>query len=374
MRICNHAALAAALFFPHPAFAQTQPTTSPQNEQAFERAKLEAQDASLPRVQVKSIKDVIRFSRQQSQLLAKSQLADLKQETRISAPDAPGSIKMRPFVLSITPDGEAPGFSYIQNDLTGPAPFQSITTVSLAAGKLTIARDTQHGTVTESVQLLQDPVSPSGDPDSPTISLYLSRQDDSGTSQSYSVKRTASSFDDLCIRYPDDVNEHLRPVFRDFKQEAAVLAPDPAVAWQVLASDYTIDPVTLERVNALVTRLDADSYEDRQTALAGLREIGQPAANILMRAERAAMSPEKQSGVDTLLAPYVRLTVDEVKSLRDNPTFLLDALTIDDLELRKLAWQRLQPMLKSDVRFDPGDDDAHRNAAIDKLRALQKKP
>ncbi|MBC8109038.1 MAG: hypothetical protein H7Z14_20800 [Anaerolineae bacterium] len=261
----------------------------------------------------------------------------------------------------------------MQNDLTGPAPFQSITTVSLTAGKLAVARDKQEGDVTSSVQLLQDPPSLDPNPESPTIVLYITRHDESGKTQDVSIKHSATSFDDLCIKYADDVNQYLRPIVRDFKQEAAAFAPDPRVAWQVLAGDYTIEPATLEKVNRLVTKLDADSYEDRQTALAALREIGQPAAIILMRAERAAMSPEKQSGVDTFLAPFIQLTSDEVKSMQDSTTFLLDALTIDDVELRKLAWERLKSITGTNVEFDPRGEDSQRAAALNQLRASLKK-
>ena len=123
----------------------------------------------------------------------------------------------------------------------------------------------------------------------------------------------------------------------------------------------------LEKVNALVTKLDAESYEDRRTALAGLREIGQPAAVILMCADRAAMSPEKQGSVDEFLAPYVQLTADEATAMRDDPAFLLDVLASDDVELRKLAWARLKTTTNTDINFDPRGENSERQAAIDRL-------
>ena len=373
------ASLAAALLFVvHPLHAQAQPATtapnlSPQQEQAIERMKLEADNAALPRREATSIDQVIRFSRQNGQLIAKAQLEDLQQETRIIVPDMPGFLKMRLFTPAAATDRAETGYSFTQNDVTGPLPSQSITSISLTAGKLAIARDWERGDVSNSVQLLQDPPSPDPNPESPTIVLYISRQDPTGATPNISFKRTAASFDDLCIRFADDVNQYLRPIIRDFKQEAAVFAPDPRVAWQVLGSDYTIDPATLEKVNALVTKLDADSYEDRQTALASLREIGQPAAIILMRAERSAMSPEKQSGVDTFLASFVQLTGDEVRSMRDSTTFLLDVLTMDDVDLRKLAWERVKSITQTNVQFDPSGDEAQRAVALDQLRASLKK-
>lgn len=364
------------LFLAHASLAQTRPASSPsaspEQEQAIDRVKLEADNASLPRRDVKSITDVLRFNRQRGQLVAKTPLEDLKQETRIIVPDMPGLTKLRVFALNVGLDRQEAGFTFQQNDLTGPPPFQSITTISLTAGRLSIARDRQQGDVTTSVQLLQEPPAEEPNPESPTIVLYISRHDENGNAQDLSIKRSATSFDDLCIRYADDINQYLRPIFRDLKQES-LFAPEPAVAWQVLGSEYTIDPATLEKVNKLVTKLDAESYEDRQAALAGLREIGQPAAIILMRAQRTAMSPEKQSGVDTFLAPFIQLSSDEVKTMRDSTTFLLDALTIDDVELRKLAWERLKTLTGTNVQFDPSGDESQRAPALDQLRASLKK-
>jgi hypothetical protein len=188
------------------------------------------------------------------------------------------------------------------------------------------------------------------------------------------LKRTANTFDDLCIKYADDVNRYLRPVLRDFKQESSVFAPNTQLAWQALGADYIIEPAMLERVSKLVTKLDADSYEERQAAIEGLRQIGEPAALILMRADRSAMSPEKQSGVDEFLAPFVQLTSDEAEAMRDDPTFLLDVLASDDVELRKLAWERLKAVTHTEVNFDPRGEASERAAAIGKLRATIKKP
>ena len=50
--------------------------------------------------------------------------------------------------------------------------------------------------------------------------------------QDFSFRRTANTFDDLCIRYTDDVNRYLRPVLRDFKQEASIFTANPQLAWQ----------------------------------------------------------------------------------------------------------------------------------------------
>src|SRR5215203_5860558 len=109
-RVIASIATVLVLLVANRSFAQTQPTTapalSPQQEQVVERMKLEADNATLPRREVKSISDVLRFSRQQARLVAKNQLEDLKQETRLVVPDLPGLIKIRPFVLNEATDHE----------------------------------------------------------------------------------------------------------------------------------------------------------------------------------------------------------------------------------------------------------------------------
>jgi hypothetical protein len=356
-----------------PISAPSRDNLTPQQEQILDRIKLEAEAATMSRRQVTSIEDVIQFRRHGGQLAATLKAAPVDQETRLIVPGVAGLLKLRTFTLNAGAGETETGYTLTLNDLTGQAPFQSITMVSLMAGKLSLSRDRQEGDTTTNVQLLQGPPQQTPDPDAPACVLYISRTDSSGRTQDVSFKRTANTFDDLCIKFSDDVNQFLRPILRDFKQESAVFAPNTQLAWQVLGGDYIVEPSVLERVNRLVTKLDADSYEDRQAALEGLREIGEPAALILMRADRSVMSPEKQSSVDEFLTPFVQLTADEAKAMRDDPTFLLDILTSDDVELRKLAWERLKSISHTDVNFDPRGEDAERAAAIDKLRATIKK-
>jgi hypothetical protein len=356
----------------------TAPTTAPgqftpQQEQALERLKLEADHAALPTRELKSIDEVIAFRREGAQLLVTPQLDRLDQETRLIVPGVNAFKKLRPFVLNTGLGQQERGFSFLMHDLSGPAPSHAITNVSYTAGKLMIARDHQHHDVVTSVQYIQDPIPSTPDPDSPTVTMYVSRHDENDATPDLQLKRTANSFDDLLIRYPQDVNTFFRPILREFKQEHAVFAPDKRIAWQVLGEDYIIEPAMLERVNKLVTRLDAENYEDRQAAMEGLREIGQPAAVILLRADRGAMSPEKQSSVDEFLGSFIQLTADEANAMRDDRTFLLDVMTSDDVELRKLAWERLKSITNTTIDFDPRGEDAERAAAIDHLRASIKK-
>src|SRR5688572_12436770 len=206
------------------ALAHAQPTTtpstaphqmSPQQEQILERLKLDSDHSALPKREVKSMDEVIGFRREGGQLVATPKLERLDQETRVIVPGVNAFMKLRPFVLNVGMGEKHHGFSFLMHDLSGPAPSHAITNVSHTAGKLMISRDHQQNDVVTSVQYIQDPIPPTPDPDSPTVTLYVNRHDENDASPDFQFKRTASSFDDLCIRYPQDVHTFFRPILRE---------------------------------------------------------------------------------------------------------------------------------------------------------------
>jgi hypothetical protein len=201
------------------------------------------------------------------------------------------------------------------------------------------------------------------------VKLYISRRNSTDDKAEVELTLTAPTFAQLVLDHPREVDEFVRPILRDFGQEAAVFAPDPKAAWQVLADDATLDPAIVERVNAAALKLDAESFRDREAALTALQEIGQPAALVLMKADRHAMSPEKQSNVDTFLAPYLPLAADEARRLRDDPHFLLDCQSLDDATLRALAWKRFKSAANPKLQYEPHADAATRAASLSRLRA-----
>jgi hypothetical protein len=316
---------------------------------------------------------LFKFEQRDSQLIVRSKLEDLEDETRIVITGDASVMTYRPMGDRVP--NEPRDFNFIQQDFSGPAGSQTITTVILAAGRLTLARESENGAGTRSVQLLEDPPPPPDavpNPDEPPVRLYISKQDASGTPD-VQVKRTAQSFRELCLKFPDDINQHVRPILRGLKQESAVFAPDSKLAWQVLSQDWTAPTQLEEKVNALVQKLDATDFQSRSDALAALKDLGQPAANILIRGDHSKLSAEQQSAVDSMLEPYVLISSDEVKKLRDDITFLTDTLSSDDVELRKLAWQRIKSLTNTELEFDPAATDATRIEVIQKLRQSARK-
>lgn len=356
--------------------AQPRPTThpattqlSPEDEKKLEMVKLEAEVAGLPRREFDSIEQAIQFRRQRDQLVATCAVSDNDALTRLLVRGAKGVLTLQ-FLGEPPPaeSNEPRNFQFKQDDLTGPGSLRVITELSWTAGKLTLAHSVETDDSLFTVQLIQDP--PSTDPSEPATKLYVNIHNDASEKPLVDLKLEATTFAQLCIDHPAEVEAYVRPILRDFKQDAAVFAPDPKAAWQVFIDDYAPDAATVERVNAVAKRLDAEDFRDREAALAALADIGQPAALVLMKADRSSMSPEKQSSVDTFLAPYLPLGAEEVKRLRESRTFLLDALSLDDASLRSLAWKRLSAVANvPPTAFNPNAEEASRIAAIAKLRA-----
>jgi len=363
--------------------AQVPPTSQPaattrsaEDDKKLEVLRLEAEAAGLPIRKFDSIDAVIRFSRKGDQLIVACTINDIDELTRLLVRGTPGMLKVR--LLGEAPPAELNeprSFQFTQNDLTGPGSMNVVTDVSWAAGRLSVARGIEDERRLSNVQLLQAPPSTQLDPSEPAVKLYITRHNSEDGKPELDLKLQATTFTQLCLDHPREVDEYLRPIIRDFKQEAAVFAPDPKAAWQAFAEDAAPDAATIERVNAVAKKLDAEDFRDREAALNALQEIGQPAALVLMKADRKSMSPEKQSSVDTFLAPYLPLAADEARRVHDDPIFLLDCLSLDDVTLREVAWKRLVAVAHPKVQYDPRADDATRARAATELReSLHSRP
>ena len=350
----------------------SQPATtqlSPEEEARRERAALDEEVRQLPTRRIDSVKDVLRFKKQDERLRAECLVNDLEQNTfhRMMVEDLSGVVTLR--TGGPEPLGDEPqDFMFLQRDMTRLTSPVIQTTVSSVAGRLTIAREQESEKMFSSVQLIQDPPVPDPDPTEPPVRLYIARDNKLTQQRDVDLKLNAMSFAQLYLQHPREVDQYLRPVLRDLKQEAGVFAPDAKVAWQVLAADATIDPQLVAKVNDAVTKLDAPNFQEREGALSSLQELGEPAALALMRADRSKLSPDKQSGVDSFLAPYLPLSADDAKRLGQDKTFLMNVLSTDDAELRRLAWARLQKIAHPPVQFDANADDSTRATQLSKLR------
>jgi hypothetical protein len=278
---------------------------------------------------------------------------------------------MRLTLLGPQDDPQAVGrnFSFLQQDLTDAEAGQVYTNVSAIAGQLILSRDSENEHYTSSVQLVQDAPLPAGtlrseDP----VRLLVHRSDNLGKENEFDLKLSAPDLTQLRKKHAREVDQYLRPIFRDFKQEAALFGVKPQIAWQVLASNSAADPVMTQRINDIIKRLDADSFRDRQAALAELKQIGQPAAMNLSKMDRGKLSVQQNAAIESFLVEFAPLASEEMPALIDDKGFLLDVLYNDDPTLRKLALERLSKLTGRHIELDANLDTAARSDAIAKLR------
>jgi len=352
--------------------ASSPPATtqvSPEEEARRERAAVEAEVRQLPTKQVGSVRDVLRFAKKDERLFVESILNDVEfgATTHLLVGDLPGIVTLQP--RESLPLGDEPrDFNFMEREMSDPPKPVIHTTVSAVVGRISVVRDEESETFASSVQYIQDPQVPDPDPTEPPVRLYISRDNKLTQQREVDLKLNAKSFTELYLRHPRAVDQYLRPILRDLKQEAAVFAPDPKAAWQVLGANAKVDPQAAAKVEQALAKLDAQSFQEREAALAALQEIGEPAALVLMRADRSKLSADKQSGVDSFLAPYLPLSPEDVKRMSEDKSFLLNVLSADDLELRRLGWDRLAKITGTPNAFDPAADDATRAAQVAKLR------
>ncbi|HLL91124.1 MAG TPA: hypothetical protein VK324_17625 [Tepidisphaeraceae bacterium] len=254
------------------------------------------------------------------------------------------------------------------NDAAG----ESMTTVTAAPGYLGIFAD--HATADEtsrrSIQYLQRVplLGQSPEVDDPPVKLYVDVNEPATGLPATKLQLTATDFVDLRERYPRETARFLMPVLAQLQQEATVLAPDPALAWQVFADQRQTDDATRAAVEALVARLGADRATDRAAAAAELKEMGPKGAVALMRLDRSALSAEQNTRIDELLAPFQPADPARTLALAADADFLVDCLYLDDPALRTAAVARLSEIAGRPVKFDITARGRARSEAVEQVR------
>jgi hypothetical protein len=171
----------------------------------------------------------------------------------------------------------------------------------------------------------------------------------------------------LVRKHQGGVELYLRPVLRDLGQEA-LLAPEPALAWQVFAAQWNPSDALKKEVNAILPKLDAQGYAERESASKDLAKLGPEAAMLAMQLDRSKLSAEQNTRLDSLVAANTPITRGEATQLRDDVTFLLDCLSSDDEPIRAAAVERLRAVCRRPIEFDPKADSAARDRAVAVLR------
>lgn len=254
-------------------------------------------------------------------------------------------------------------------DMTRPHRVYTHAAVYFLPGHLMLTEDDELAAGSLTVQLIDERLilEQTGTGLQGKTSLFVRASDDADH-VTVNLRLFAPDLKTLYREHAAEVDQYLRPVLRDLKQEA-ILAIDPALAWQVLGGDAKPDRALAARVDALVRQMDAESYRDRAAAADTVRELGGPAAIVLMHADRTSLSDEQRTRIADALSLYRTLSDPEAAKLGANPDFLVDCLEMPDVELRRLAMARLEKTLGRKIAFEPGGTEAARASAIENLRS-----
>ena len=334
------------------------------DEAPFEQQKAQMkQEAENEAQQLKSIKadkieDVCRFELDGNDLVLRTKLTATDGYVRLNCEGLSGFAK----VLVTTPNG-ANAFNLIHQDFAGTDVM--FTTVFSVPHNLHVSRDEERADERRNIQLIQsDQYTADGEG---KIKLYINVSRKSGEVIT-DLKLPAANILELRRKHPMEVAMYVEPIFRDLHQEAVLGAVDPRLAWQVFGSLFVPTPELEAQVGALVKRLDAEKFADREAASADLGKLGAPAAMVLARMSRGGMSEEQHTRIDALIAPYKPLPDEEAAKLRGDKFFLMDSLYCDDLQVRQWALKELNTVLKTTVAFDVNAPFDQRKAAISKIR------
>jgi hypothetical protein len=349
--------------------ANAAPAAEPTFEQEMivERTRLEKEASELPVIHVASLRDVIAFEQKNDLLVGRSPLPDEPSPARLNVPGLPGLLRFMRLGMPRPADQGPRDFQIIHDDLTRPAEGHVSTMISFAAGRLLIARDRESATDHSSIQFIQDGSAIDG-PREDLVRLYITFNIGENE-KAIDTRVSAADFPQLRRRYAREVDEFLRPIVRDFGAEGTMFAVTPEVAWQVLGGDYAPDSAMKKRVNELVQQFNADDFRVRQSAIDELKKLGQSAVLALMKLDRAPLSPQQSSTIDSFLSTTAPLSDQDANVLREDVSFLLDVAFTPDALLRDLALRQLGKTTRQPIALDPNLDEAGRASEIAKLRA-----
>ena len=348
--------------------ATTEPTTQPQltlaQAKLLDSLETAREKAWLPRLNVSGLSELFELRVRDKNLEIVSPLPQ-RDETVVVVPGLEGltTVQMRRaddeegkpvihFSLSNI-DYSVPGVVYQRTDVT-----------RLAPATVTLTQDRQYlDDEIYSVQLLQNLAE--SDENEPKIRLYVQVT----TESEAKLELSADNIVELRRRFPAEVAKYVDPIFLTLHQDGLLAKVDAKLAWQVFADAYKPSPELESRVTAVLKRLDADDFQQRERASKELEGIGQPAAIYLRGAPRSGWTEEQSGRVDTFLAKFQTIEPAKAKRYRTDREFLIDCLYADDESIRRLALADLQKMIGRPIALDVAAPPEQRYAALRRLRA-----
>jgi len=159
--------------------------------------------------------------------------------------------------------------------------------------------------------------------------------------EAFNLSVSAANLPEMRIKHAHETDLFFRPLLRSLGAEKLLACFDERQTWQVVGDSWHPDAQLKQQVDAIVARLDADAYEQREAATADLGKIGGPAAVYLESTDRSQLTPEQRVRVDSFIAGYSPLSAQQARGFHDDVNFLLDSLYFPDARLRRLVLDRL---------------------------------
>jgi hypothetical protein len=122
------------------------------------------------------------------------------------------------------------------------------------------------------------------------------------------------------------------------------------------------------KVQKLVVQLDADSFRDRERALAQLKDLGPDALAVVEKMNRKSLSAQQQTGIEAYISDVKLASVEELEKLRKDPAFLIECIYCEDAAVRVAAVERLKAMGAAVNGVDPRSDPLPQAGVIEELR------
>jgi hypothetical protein len=357
------------------ASAQVVPTTRPaslleiaQHKEHDDAAKL---SAALPGLPPAPLADVVQLGRDGDHLRVLTRLAPFDGQCRITIPELPGLCAVN--VTLLRPPATQPAmpdlFNLEWSRFDQPGAVVTNITVGVLPANVQLVRYDEmfdHGDTQVQLTEQRNPSRRVGA--EPGIRLQVTHQGGWGRPAGANVEVTAASFGALCRLHPAEVARYVEPILRDLHADAAVLPPDATLAYQVFATDVSVDPTTKARVAELVKRLDADDFRDRDAAGAALLQLGPVAAVAVGQVDPATLSPEQRSRAAAVLRHARPASADDARRLGTDVDFLLNCLLVPDPFVTRVALARLGAVAGHAVAFDATLAGQARRDAVWRLR------
>ncbi len=336
-------------------------------------SQLEARLRPLTSIGTVDVLKVAQFSIVDNDLDIRTQMPTTRGAVRLKLDGIPGeaslSVRQSP-VRGIT---GVQSLTLIHEDTARADVIDVRTQIFASPQYLQIARDIEKPGEDISISLIQNlpaRMARMDDPDAEgAVKFYVRAVSEEGAKTTVDIKLSADNITELIRAHPREMATYFEPIMRDLHQASAIFGIEPAVAWQVFATEIHADPAMNQKIQALVRQLGARRIADRQAAVNALRELGPAAAVELMHLDRHTLSPEQNARIDELLVPYQTLSAEQVKEMRNSPAFLLNCLDSTDTRLRHIAFTQLKSQTAEPLTFDADANPQTRARQIERLRA-----